>query len=303
MYANQYGHASPSPGLSNNPFIEDPTTAHARFPALNASSFQQYPNQPQQQYQPPYPSQFYGPGSPYQAQSQAMPPQSQFTSTSYYPAQQPYVRAQIGPQSTGIGAFQPTSGFPQQYPGYPYSAAANTGYLSPQRTNVTPGYLAEFDPYAQQQAQAQAPSQIPPASGTTSSSGVVHPRDVIRIHKSGLEAWETYSWKQLFGACDALKEAWSARKQQAESIVRQYGGHSDPGLFGPDPAFGYDNQVQGWKQVLKDANDYFDTVAASTFQLHEVFNSYRQSGDQASKQRVRESCNAAVKGLPDWPTN
>lgn len=46
-----------------------------------------------------------------------------------------------------------------------------------------------------------------------------------------------------------------------------------------------------------------DTVAASTFQLHEVFNSYRQSGDPASKQRVRESCNAAVKGLPDWPTN
>jgi len=73
------------------------------------------------------------------------------------------------------------------------------------------------------------------------------------------------------------------------------------------------------QQVLKDANDHFgasydvlfsrglmgvlDTVAASTFQLHEVFNSYRQSGDQASKQRVRESCNAAVKGLPDWPGN
>lgn len=46
-----------------------------------------------------------------------------------------------------------------------------------------------------------------------------------------------------------------------------------------------------------------DTVAASTFQLHEVFNSYRHSGDAASKQRVRESCNAAVRGLPDWPGN
>lgn len=73
-------------------------------------------------------------------------------------------------------------------------------------------------------------------------------------------------------------------------------------------------------QVLRDANDNFgasyhvmflqgsdglsiDTVAASTFQLHEVFNSYRHSGDQASKRRVRESCNAAVKGLPDWPSN
>lgn len=71
--------------------------------------------------------------------------------------------------------------------------------------------------------------------------------------------------------------------------------------------------------MLRDANDRFgalndvsvdsvscvviDTVAASTFQLHEVFNSYRHSGDQASKRRVRESCNAAVRGLPDWPGN
>jgi hypothetical protein len=215
----------------------------------------------------------------------------------------------MGPQPTGAGAFQPASGFPQQYPippGYPYSG---TGYPAPhtQTTNATPSYLAEFDPYAQQQ-QAPSPSQFNHSNhGATSSgtgpAGVTHPRDVIRTHKSGLEAWDTYSWKQLFSACDALKQAWSARKQQAEGIVLQYGGHSDPGLFGPDPAFGYNSQVEGWKQVLKDANDHFDTVAASTFQLHEVFNSYRQSGDQASKQRVRESCNAAVKGLPDWPSN
>jgi hypothetical protein len=251
----------------------------------------------------------------------------------------------MGPQPTGAGAFQPASGFPQQYPippGYPYSG---TGYPAPhtQTTNATPSYLAEFDPYAQQQ-QAPSPSQFNHSNhGATSSgtgpAGVTHPRDVIRTHKSGLEAWDTYSWKQLFSACDALKQAWSARKQQAEGIVLQYGGHSDPGLFGPDPAFGYNSQVEGWKQVRALSLDprvvcvhvhigitgaqgcersfrcvvrcrvcarsdgSLDTVAASTFQLHEVFNSYRQSGDQASKQRVRESCNAAVKGLPDWPSN
>ena len=123
-------------------------------------------------------------------------------------------------------------------------------------TNPTPSYLAEFDPYAQQaQAQTQPLSQSPSQShinqgtSTTGPGGLSHPRDLIRIHKTGLEAWDTYSWKQLFGACDTLKQAWSTRKQQAENIVRQYGGHTDPGLFGPDPAFGYNSQVEGWKQV------------------------------------------------------
>lgn len=44
-----------------------------------------------------------------------------------------------------------------------------------------------------------------------------------------------------------------------------------------------------------------DSVAASTFQMQEVFNGYRQSGDAASKRRVRESINAALGNLPDWP--
>lgn len=167
----------------------------------------------------------------------------------------------MGPQPTGIGAFQPTAGFPQhlpqQYPipsSYPYSSSA----YPQQATNATPSYLSEFDPYAQQnqlqtqpqpQTQTQSQSQINQGTFGTGPGGITHPRDLIRIHKLGLEAWDVYSWKQLLSACDALKEAWSARKQQAESIVRQYGGHTDPGLFGPDPAFGYNSQVEGWKQV------------------------------------------------------
>lgn len=44
-----------------------------------------------------------------------------------------------------------------------------------------------------------------------------------------------------------------------------------------------------------------DSVAASSFQMHEVYTGYRQSGDLASKRRVRESINAALVSLPEWP--
>ena len=35
--------------------------------------------------------------------------------------------------------------------------------------------------------------------------------------------------------------------------------------------------------------------------MAEVFGGYRHSGDTASKRRVRESCNAALMGLPEYP--
>jgi hypothetical protein len=35
--------------------------------------------------------------------------------------------------------------------------------------------------------------------------------------------------------------------------------------------------------------------------MQEVFQGYRQSGDLASKRRVREASNAALQSLPDWP--
>lgn len=46
---------------------------------------------------------------------------------------------------------------------------------------------------------------------------------------------------------------------------------------------------------------FLDSVSASSFQIKEVFESYRQSGDAASKKRVREASNAALQALPDWP--
>ncbi|KAF8442331.1 hypothetical protein L210DRAFT_3611741 [Boletus edulis BED1] len=298
-YANSYAQDSPPPQLTNNPFIGDPTTAHARFPDLSASNQPQYP-----QYSS-YPQSYASPGG---LQPQQIP---QFTPTSYqYPAQAyvPACSLPIDPltplsNSPQPGAFQPTGFAQQQYPIASSHAYANYAQPQPQPppTTATPNYLTEFDPYGQA---SQNQRQITPPSNTTSApTGISHPRDLIRTHKVGLEAWDTYSWKQLLSGCDALKGAWHARKMQAESVVRQYGGHVETGLFGSDPAFEYQSQVEGWKQVLKDANDHFDTVVACTFQLHEVFNSYRQSADQASKRRVRESCNAAVKGLPDWPSN
>jgi len=67
----------------------------------------------------------------------------------------------------------------------------------------------------------------------------------------------------------------------------------------------YPTQIQQeqakFQVLLKEARSNFDSVAASSFQIREVQEGYRQSGDQASKRRVREASNAAVTGLPDWP--
>lgn len=57
------------------------------------------------------------------------------------------------------------------------------------------------------------------------------------------------------------------------------------------------------QQLLREAESNFDSVAASHFQMQEVFHGYRQSGDAASKARVREATNASMKGLPGWPSS
>jgi hypothetical protein len=44
-----------------------------------------------------------------------------------------------------------------------------------------------------------------------------------------------------------------------------------------------------------------DTIAAAALQMSELFTGYRHSGDMDSKRRVRESCNAALGGLPEYP--
>ena len=53
--------------------------------------------------------------------------------------------------------------------------------------------------------------------------------------------------------------------------------------------------------MQKEADSNIDSITASSLQMQEAFTSYRQSSDIASKNRVRESVNAAITSLPDWP--
>ena len=80
----------------------------------------------------------------------------------------------------------------------------------------------------------------------------MHPRDYIRQHKVELEAWDSYTWKQMFNACDGLSAAWLTRKQEADKVVQQMGGDAAPGLFGTAPGYqGYDasGELQKWKEA------------------------------------------------------
>jgi hypothetical protein len=199
---------------------------------------------------------------------------------------------QMMPQPTGYG-FQPASSFGQQLQSQPQQYAFQSGYQNqqypgyqghPQQTGGA-GYLSEFDPYAQQpqsQSSSQSSSQQTTRAPSNGPGNETHPRDFIRMHKAGLEAWDSYSWKQLFLSCDALKDAWSARKQQAEGVVHQMGGAQGT----PDPRFGYNGQLEGWKhvsictlfkwffatlnhgwQVLKEANNNFGELHMHSLSL------------------------------------
>ncbi|KAF8206461.1 hypothetical protein K438DRAFT_1577898, partial [Mycena galopus ATCC 62051] len=231
--------------------------------------------------------------------------------------------------------FQPTSSFGQQLAGqvngssYGYLQGQNTAAMSPaynpvqQQLQNNPGYMAQFDPYssigqgwdgAQQQQQqqqsqqrfsqgqpssmAQSPAATPGGAFSTSPTGQLHPREYLRQHKAEIESWDTYAWKQLLAAFEVLKDAWETRKKEIEGNIAQlqqqmqYGGY-------------YAGQVQQeiarLQAMAKDCESTHDSIAASSFQMHEVFANYRQSSDLASKRRVREASNAAITSLPDWP--
>ncbi|KAI0077902.1 hypothetical protein K474DRAFT_1661139 [Panus rudis PR-1116 ss-1] len=197
------------------------------------------------------------------------------------------------------GMLQQQQQQPQQYSGYP-TQYGQMGYgQPPQQQQPQNTYLPEFDPLANStsgptssQAQTQGNSQYQTA----------HPRDFIRQHKAELEAWDPYYWKQALNAFDSLKEAWGARKRDIEARARSFGG---AGLFSGGgyggPYGGQGQEVARLEQLAKEAGSNFDSVAASTFQMQEVFAGYRQSGDMASKRRVRECVNAALASLPHWP--
>ncbi|KAF8071971.1 hypothetical protein FPV67DRAFT_909434 [Lyophyllum atratum] len=315
MYNNGYG----NPETTNNPFITDPRNPQTRFPDLSTGSG------PQSQwdasptgYQQQAPGMYQQPSYQMQQQPQLSPgyaPSSGYMSPGLSPG--------MAPQQTGM-PFQPTSSFGQQLSAsisgssYGYLQGQNgqpqqQGYQPVQQQLQSPSYIAQFDPYAsigqgwageaQPQTQThnmQGPMSGAPTSPSFSSSGNPHPREYIRTHKAEIEAWDTYAWKQLFGAFDALKESWEGRTKELEQKISQlqtqlqYGG----GGYYPGQIQQEGSRLQG---LQKDAQSHFDSVAASSFQMHEVFQGYRQSSDHASKRRVREASNAALQGLPDWP--
>lgn len=240
-------------------------------------------------------------------------------SSGYFQPQQAYGAPPMQPQTTGRPGFQPSSSFGQQlaaqvntaytgvpqqqpqYTGYPqmqapsqFGAGYQPGYAS-QQPQQNPQYIAELDPYG--------PGSQPSYSGSSATGyRPPHPREYVQQHKAELETWDSYSWKQIQNSFDALKEAWGARKRDIENRARSLGG---AGLFGGG---GYGGMYGGQAQELarleglaREAESNFDSVAASAFQMHEVYTGYRQSGDIASKRRVREAINAALVSLPDWP--
>ncbi|KAG5644387.1 hypothetical protein DXG03_008615 [Asterophora parasitica] len=313
MYNNGYG----APEITNNPFINDPRTPQTRFPDLSTVSGgqSQWPQAPSSAG-----TQGFQQNGMYQAPMQMQQqPQPQLSPTGY-------LSSGIASHPTGA-TFRPTSSFGQQLAAnisgtsYGYlqgqsgqQAQQQQQYHPVQQQLQSPSYVAQFDPYASigngwngevqsqnqmQQNNAAAGGLLSSPSTSTSPSGNPHPREYLRTHKSEIEAWDTFAWKQLLNAFDALKEAWEGRTKELTGKITQlqtqvqYGGGY------------YTQQIQQeglrLQGLLKDAQSYFDSVAASSFQMHEVFQGYRQSSDLASKRRVREASNAAFQSLPDWP--
>ncbi|KAH9949906.1 hypothetical protein B0H21DRAFT_725198 [Amylocystis lapponica] len=306
MYSPRNSYGSPPPELSNNPFIDHPANALTRYPDIAGTDDPVGPSGEYTSWLQPsgsslstnptgYPGQGYSggyqqpqqtgwnAGYPQQPQQGYVPPM-QSLQTSGQPFQpSSSFGQQLSAHVNGTGAYGGLPQPPQQYSGYqaaPYGGGGyqQPSYASPQNTQ----YLAEFDPYAQQ---AQAPT--PAGYGAQYAGSRQHPREYVQQHKAELESWDPYTWKQAQNSFDVLKEAWGARKREIEARARAMGGTAQ--------------ELARLESLAKQAELNHDSVAASSFQMQEVFTGYRQSGDLASKRRVRESINAALTSLPDWP--
>ncbi|TBU33295.1 hypothetical protein BD311DRAFT_774417 [Dichomitus squalens] len=340
MYSSPNSYGSPPPELSNNPFIDHAANAMTRYPDITGTDdptnaqYTSWMNRPSTSSlntnvsgfygsHPPISPQGYGGASGYQPQPQATG-WGQGSGFAQPQQQQPYGQAYATPpmqqQPSGM-PFQPSSSFGQQlqahvngaygqqpqqqpqYSGYAQSQSYGQGYQQGypgQQQQQPQQYLAEFDPYAQQ-SQGQNPALTPGGGAPPpSASGFrrQHPREYVQQHKAELETWDSYSWKQAQNTFDELKQAWETRKDELEARLQALGGaglFGGGGGYGPGGMYG-GNPAQQYAQLEK-----VHTVAASSFQMSEVFSGYRQSSDVASKRRVREAINAALTSLPDWP--
>ena len=236
MYSN-IGY-NPNPHSSNNPFLTDPTSAHTRFPDINAPSAPSAPSAPFQsfsvgQYAPSPPISYLG-----QAQSPTFPQQQQQQQQQLYTQQPMFQQSRPFQPSSSFGQHLVTGssyGYLQSGPGMTSPTATQPALtLAQQQVQNNPGYIAQFDPYSSLNRGWDGTSTVntpiitsqPPTSPIRSSpsskpSSSSHPRDYIRTYKSELESWDAYAWKQLFNAFDSLKLAWSNRSDELRAVAGQ----------------------------------------------------------------------------------
>ncbi|KAF8910617.1 hypothetical protein CPB84DRAFT_1764147 [Gymnopilus junonius] len=320
-----------SPPLTNNPFIAS-SSGHpsTRFPdistpptnPLNSNGSingagdypqqqqgvyqqqQQYPQQPQYQ---PQPTMGYGVGQQQQPQQMIggggyiSPAQSSFgqqLAASVNISGSSYGYLQRQQQQQQAQSYTPAQQQLQNNPGQGWDGnnASATGFGGSSATGAT--WVAQSLTTGSTISSSSFTS-APPGGYGLSPAGDPHPRDFVRTHKAEVEAWDSYAWKQLINSFDALKQAWDQRKNE---LTRKIGELSAQMSYGGG-YYAAQIQQQGSRiqGLQKEAENNFDSVAASTFQIREVFSGYRQSGDLASKRRVREATNAALQGLPGWP--
>ncbi|KAF7327737.1 hypothetical protein MKEN_00353300 [Mycena kentingensis (nom. inval.)] len=321
--------ASGSGFVANNPFS---SSAQSRYPDLQQSpdpnAQQQFAGwmnggmqspvgfqQQQQQGQPFQQQQEFGMGTGgYAPQSPtgAFQPQSSFgqqlaagqingSSYSYLQGQQ------SGPP--GSPSYNPVQ---QQLQGYgnvaqfdPYNAIAQGWDGSSPATQQPPQQQQQYQPQSSNtliptSPVGPGPSSGPPTTTSTSATGQLHPREYIRINKVGVESWDAVTWRHLLGAFDALKDAWEARKKDILGNVSQLQAQLAYASYNYAPGQ-LQQEIARLQTMAKDAESNHDSVAASSFQMHEVFNNYRTTSDVANKSLVREASNAAITSLPDWP--
>ena len=224
-----------SPDLSNNPFIENQSNPHNRFPDLNAgqsSGFQpaagigygygynsgSFSSSNSAQFQPQQQQQYYPSQTP-----------SQFNGFGYSPS--PVASQPTGYQPTAYGqspyqnSYQAQASYqqqPQSFASYSTPQLQNyQNYSSQQYQPQSSAYLSEFDPYSANNtvAQSQSPYSISSGSSATysqnqsASSGQgtygdsrAHPRDYIRTHKAELELWVKCMASRFETLANAVKE-------------------------------------------------------------------------------------------------
>ncbi|KAF8316137.1 hypothetical protein DL93DRAFT_2037150, partial [Clavulina sp. PMI_390] len=167
---------------------------------------------------------------------------------------------------------------------------------------ASPGYnaVADLDPYSLLAQLPQAQPMRPPQAGgslggppqSPGSAGGSwnneHPRSYVQAHRKELDRRDPTAWKGLVQSVDKLQEAWVGRKNLVEQAVAGYGTQWNPADF------------KRVTELRKEANHNIDQVLAARFQIEEAL-PYSQSSDNTSRTRVRESLNAGLSALPEWP--